>query len=58
MSILRGYEPVTKLDTNVMASRKALSSMNFPKVEIDKLEVGLKARNKVLKSTRTTNSNI
>jgi len=58
MSILRGYEPVTKIDTNVVASRKALSSMNFPKVEIDKLEVGLKARNKVLKSTRTANSNI
>lgn len=55
MHITRGYEPVKRLDTNVMASRKALAEMNFPKSEIDKVDAGLRARNKVLNSARKAN---
>ena len=58
MSIARGYVPVTKLDFNIMASRHALAKMGFPKAEIDKVEIGLKARNKVLKSIKLANRNI
>lgn len=39
MNIARGYEPVTKLDTNVMTSRSMLASLNFPDWEIDKLKI-------------------
>jgi len=52
MNIDRGYEPVTKLDTNVMTSRSMLASLNFPDWEIDKLEIGLKARKLWLKSIK------
>ena len=58
MTIARGYVPVTKLDFNIMASRDALAKMGFPEAEIDKVEIGLKARNKVLKSTELANHNI
>lgn len=58
MSIARGYVPVTKLDFNTMASRHALAKMGFPESEISKVEIGLKARNKVLKSTKLANRNI
>jgi len=58
MSIARGYVPVAKLDFNIMASRHALGKMGFPETEIDKVEIGLKARNKVLKSTKLANRNI
>ena len=44
MSIARGYEPVAKLDTNIMASRQALSKMGFPTSDIDKIDAGAKAR--------------
>jgi len=58
MSIARGYVPLTKLDFNIMANRDALSKMGFPAAEIDKVETGRKARNKVLKSTKLANRNI
>lgn len=35
--MLRGYTPVDELDTNIMASRQALSKMSFPSSEIDKI---------------------
>ena len=38
MSIARGYEPVSKLDTKIMASRQALAKMGFPLSEIDKID--------------------
>ena len=50
--------PVTKLEFNIMASRHALTKMGFPEAEIDKVEIGLKARNRVLKSTKIANRNI
>jgi len=58
MSIARGYVPVTKLEFNIMASRRALAEMGFPESEISKVEAGLKARNKVLKSAKLANRNI
>ena len=58
MSIARGYVPVTKLEFNIMASRRALAEMGFPESEISKVEDGLKARNKVLKSVKLANRNI
>jgi len=42
--IARGYEPVANLDTKVMASRQALTKMNFPTSEIDKMDVVAKER--------------
>ncbi len=44
MSIARGYEPVAKLDVNVMASRQALFKMGFLTSEIDKIDAVAKAR--------------
>ncbi len=58
MAIARGYVPVTKLEFNIMASRNALSKMDFPKPEIDKIEYGLKTRNKVLKSAKLIKRNL
>lgn len=52
MSIARGYEPVAKLDTNVMASRQALSKMGFPASEIDKIDAVAKARKHFVKRSR------
>jgi len=49
MGIARGYEPVAKLDTNIMASRQALSKMGFPNSEIDKIDTLAKARKHFIK---------
>jgi hypothetical protein len=38
MSLARGYEPITKLGINLIASRKPLSKMGFPVSEIDKID--------------------
>ena len=50
--IARGYEPVTKLDVNIMASRQALSKMGFPASEIGKIDVVTKARKRFVKRSR------
>jgi hypothetical protein len=52
MSIPRGYEPVAKLDTNVMASRQALCKMGFPSSQIDKVDAVAKARKHFEKSSK------
>ena len=52
MSIARGYEPVAKLDTNIMASRQALSKMGFPNSEIDKIDAVAKARKHFVKRSQ------
>jgi len=52
MSIARGYEPVAKLDINVMASRHALSKMGFPVSEIDKIEAVAKERKHFIKRSQ------
>ncbi len=52
MSLARGYEPVAKLDTNVMASRQALSKMGFPTSEIDKIDAVVKERKHFEKRSR------
>jgi|GEM_PF-5385361 len=52
MSIARGYEPVARLDTNIMASRRALSKMRFPIPEIDKLDAVAKARKHFVKRSK------
>lgn len=49
MNIARGYEPVAKLDINVMASRQALSKMGFPAIDIDKKDAVAKERKHFLK---------
>jgi hypothetical protein len=38
MTLARGYEPITKLGINLMASGKPLSKMGFPVSEIDKID--------------------
>ena len=43
-NITRGYEPVSKIDTNIMASHQALSKMGFPTIEINKVDAVTKAR--------------
>ncbi len=58
MDIVRGYEPVTKLDTNIMASRHALVKMGFPKAEVDKREATFRARKQLPKFTKIANRNI
>jgi hypothetical protein len=50
--IARGYEPVAKLDTNIMASRKALSKMGFPVMEIDKIDAVAKIRKRFVEISR------
>jgi hypothetical protein len=50
--ITRGYEPVAKLDTNIMTSRKALSTMGFPNSEIDKMNVVAKERKRFGKRSK------
>jgi hypothetical protein len=49
MSLARGYVPVAKLDTNIMASRQALSKMGFSTSEINKIDAVAKARKYVVK---------
>ncbi len=55
MSIARGYEPVAKLDTNIMASRQALSKMGFPTSEIDKIDKVAKERKHFEKRSKELN---
>ena len=50
--ITRGYEPVAKLDVNIMASRKALSEMGFPNSEIDKIDAVAKERKQFAKRSK------
>lgn len=52
MDIARGYEPVAKLDTNIMASRQALSKMDFPTSEIDKIDAVNKEREHFIKRSK------
>jgi hypothetical protein len=52
MSLARGYEPVAKLDTNIMASRQALSKMGFPTSEIDKIDAVTKERKYFVKRSQ------
>lgn len=52
MSLTRGYEPVAKLDINIMASRQALSKMGFPASEIDKIDAVAKARKHFVKRSQ------
>lgn len=40
------------------ASRDVLTKMHFPQAEIDKIDIGLQARHKVLKSTKKVSRNI
>lgn len=48
--IVRGYIPVAKLDTNFMATPKALSNMGFDVTEVEKLDT-IKQAKKQLKET-------
>lgn len=50
--IARGYEPVDKLDTNIMASRQALSKMGFPVIEINKIDAVAKTRKRFVEISR------
>jgi len=50
--IARGYEPVAKLDINIMASRQALSKMGFPASEIDKIDAVAKASKRFVKRSQ------
>lgn len=52
MDIARGYEPVAKLDINIMASRQALSKMGFPNSEINKIDAVGKARKHFVKRSQ------
>ena len=52
MSLARGYEPITKLGINLMASRKLLSKMGFPVSEIDKIDGIFKERKHFEKRSR------
>jgi hypothetical protein len=47
--IERGYEPVSKIDTNIMASRNALLKMGFPPLEVGKIEIIAKERKHFVK---------
>ncbi len=50
--IERGYEPVSKLDTNVMASRNALLKMGFPPLEAEKIDIIAKERKHFVKRSK------
>jgi len=50
--IARGYEPVSNLDTKVMASRQALTKMGFAISEIDKMDVVAKERKYFVERSR------
>jgi hypothetical protein len=52
MNIARGYEPVSKLDTNVMTSRQSLYKIGFPTSEIDKMDAVAKARKQFAKVSK------
>ncbi len=52
MSLAKGYEPVAKLDINIMASRQALTKMGFPPSEIDKIDAVAKARKHFVKRSK------
>lgn len=56
--ISKGYEPVTRLEANIMGSPQALTKMRFAEAEIAKMAIGFKARTEVLKSAKTVSRNI
>jgi hypothetical protein len=51
-TIARGYEPVAKLDTNIMASPKSLAKMGFPTSEINKIDIVAMTRKHFVKISK------
>lgn len=49
MEPAKGYTPITKLETNIMASPNMLRDLNFDALEIDKVVAVLKTRKQLLK---------
>jgi hypothetical protein len=52
MEIAKGYEPLTKLDFNVMANKDTLAKFGFPISEIDKIDSIVKARKQFIKHSK------
>lgn len=50
--LAKGYEPIARLDINIMASRQALSKMGFPASEIDKIDAVAKAGKQFVKRSQ------
>lgn len=56
--IAKGYEPVTKLEFNIMANSQALAKMHFSESDIAKAANALRGCNKILKSANAISRNI